>query len=455
MLRIFHRRRRAWEKRRREFVYLDETSVTSLVAARHGSIAETFKDTHSENLSSQISSQVNAPSSAISPGLGLNSQVAAARTTTQEVVRRAVVQGTFRHLRVTDDDLLLSVDDQTRRRWPKRARSRGDLTKKLARLTKQRRALRISDMRRGDVVELQVELSADPSYQFTAAATSMLEMIDGQYSMFGISEAQFAKYAPMLELLPKMLVDLVPIHAEVVSHLQVVVDEELWLVDSTAIHPESELLAQAERFSVAGVTELPLFWKDARRVLFDRSIYTVYARVAKPGLHTSWSPIKLADVFDSLSADFGAEIRKLPEAFDNFKAHSEAVPSTSASELLVSEGLLPFGVKLARLTGRAIDHETLRHWADTTARKFSALSELEDVSKIRDSYDAIVSALEARPPLILAPIDRNLVAEIREPLQEIVRLKAAHAAESAPAVEPVAPESKQQLLEVEFVAIYW
>ncbi|MCZ4656585.1 MULTISPECIES: DUF6414 family protein [Dietzia] len=448
-------RRHAWERRRREFVYLDETSVISLVAARHGSIAETFKDTHSENVNSQLASQISTSSSALSPGIGLNSNVAAGRTTTQEVVRRSVVQGTFRHLRLTDDDLSLSVEDQKPRRWPRRAESSEDLEKKLKRLAKQRRAVRVGDLKRGDVVELRVELSADPSYQFTAAATSMLDMIDGQYSIFGITEAQFAKYAPMLELLPKMLVDLVPINAQVVSHVQVAVNGESWIVDATAIAHHSELKAEVKRLSVAGVTELPSFWKDTRRVLFDQSEYTVYARVAKPGLDTTWSPIKIADVFDSLATDFGAEIRKLPAAFEATRADRNAVAKIHVSELLVADGLIPFGLELARLTGRRIGDDELRHSASMAAREYSDHSELDDLRRARDSYDTIVRTLEACPPLVFAPIDRDLVAAIREPLHDLVRLKAAAARESDAEVNSAPSESGQQLLEVEFVAIYW
>jgi hypothetical protein len=191
------RRKRAWEQRRREFVYLDEVSVTSLVAARHGSIAETFKNTHSETAGAETTSQISTPANTHTPGLGLSSRMTSSRTTTQEVVRRAVVQGTFRSLRISDSDLKLSVEDQQARTRPRPAKTETELARKLKKLSEKRRAVRVSDLKRGDVVELRVQLSADRTYQFTAAATSMLDMMKGRSTMFGISESQLAEISTL------------------------------------------------------------------------------------------------------------------------------------------------------------------------------------------------------------------------------------------------------------------
>ncbi len=116
----------------------------------------------------------------------------------------------------------------------------------------------------------------------------------------------------MLELLPQMLVDLVPVNAQVISHQRIDLGDETWLVDTTMLTPGSPLAAAAETIAVAGVTEIPLYWKDARRVLFDNSEYTVYARLAKPGLATTWTPIKLADVFDTLDPENRQSVPRTP-----------------------------------------------------------------------------------------------------------------------------------------------
>ncbi|WP_166353544.1 DUF6414 family protein [Phytoactinopolyspora limicola] len=447
------RRKRTWEQRRREFVYLDEVSVTSLVAARHGSIAETFKNTHSETAGIEAGSQLSTP---LTPGLSLNSRTTSSKTTTQEVVRRAVVQGTFRSLRITDSDLKLSIEDQQPQKRPRQAKTEAELVRALEKLTKQRRAVRVSDLKRGDVVELRVELSADRTYQFTAAATSMLDMIKGRSSVFGISEFQLAEIAPMLDLLPKMLVDLVPINANVTSHVQLDLENESWLIDTTMIAPESPLVTLSEPISVAGVTELPLYWKDARRVLFDRSEYIVYARLARSGLDTAWSPVKIADVFDSISKDIGDQIRQLPLAFEGVHKAGVEVLATPIPDVLKTHGLIPFGQILARATGRELDDSALEQAAHEAAQGVADIEKLGDVRVTRAAFDRVVAAVESSAPLVLAPIDRDLVAELREPFQNLARVLAALPVVEAAAVENSAEDdSKQQLLEVEFVAIYW
>ena len=448
-------RKRAWEQRRREFVYLDEVSVTSLVAARHGSIAETFKNTHAETASTEIGSSSSAPAMPTAPGFGLTSRMTSSRTTTREVVRRAVVQGTFRSLRVTDTDLRLSVDDHQPRRWPKPADTKADLGRKLSRLARQGRAVRVSDLERGDVVELRVELSADPTYQVTAAATSMLDLIKGRSSMFGISESQFAEIAPALELIPQMLVDLVPINAPVVSHVRIDVNGETWLIDCEALAPGSALAASAKTIAIAGVTELPLYWKDARRVLFDRSEYTVYARLARHGLHATWTPVKLADVFDSIDKNIGDQLRQLPLAFRGMHKAGVEVLATPIPEVFKSHGLIPFGEALARTTGRLLDEAALNRAAGDASRLISDIEKLGDVGATRRAFDHVVATVAASPPLVLAPIDRELVAELREPFQTIAQLRATVPAVEAAVEEPAADEADQTLLEVEFVAIYW
>lgn len=452
---FWRRRNRAWEQRRREFVYLDEVSVTSLVAARHGSIAETFKNTHSETFGDQVGSTLAAPATPVTPGANLTSRMTSSRTTTQEVVRRAVVQGTFRSLRMTDTDLKLSAEDKQPENKPPPATTEAELIKGLSKLVKQGRAIRVTDLKRGDVIELRVQLSADPTYQFATAASSMLDLIKGKSAIFGIDEHQLTDIAPMLELLPQMLVDLVPVNAQVISHQRIDLDDEAWLVDTTMLTPGSVLAAAAETIAVAGVTEIPLYWKDVRRVLFDNSEYTVYARLAKPGLATTWTPIKLADVFDALDPKIGKEFRELPDAFRNINKPDVEVDAMPFAEILENEGLIPFGRALARQAGRILDEDTLVKTAREATQSITDVEKFGDISATRSAFEHVVAAVEASPPLVLAPINRDLVADLREPHQAVAQMHATLPALQGAIEEPKEGVPDQELLEVEFVAIYW
>lgn len=113
-------------------------------------------------------------------------------------------------------------------------------------------------------------------------------------ALFGLDETVVGEVRHMLELLSRLLVDLVPVQARVISHRLVVVDDVMWLVDASMITAGSELDREADEVHLAGVTELPLYWSDVRRVLFAGSAYSVYARLSKPGIQKSWSAVKRA-----------------------------------------------------------------------------------------------------------------------------------------------------------------
>lgn len=467
--RAWRRRRRAqeWEHKRREFVYLDETSVTSLMAARHGSVPESFKDTLSATASSDAGTSLTLPSTSAGPGLGMSTRSTSSRTTSQEVVRRAVVQGTFRSLRIGDTDLRLSVEDQPDRSKPAAVHTAKALAHHLPKLEKQHRAARTQDLLRGDVVEVQVELSPEWSYQFTAAVSSMIDLVEGRAEMFGIEESAVGEVQRVLELLSRLLVDLVPIQARVTSHRLVVVDDVSWLVDASMIAAGSVLDGDANEVHLAGVTELPLYWKDVRRVLFAGSAYSVYARLSRPGIQTSWSPVKLADVFDRFLPEVGDQIRKLPYLFDNARgvADRDAPP---VSEVLRDKGLIPFGRDLAQLTSRDISGELLLEAATKAAQSFATPEELQDVGIVRGAFERVVTAVEASPSLTKptesteptrptepTQIDRHLVRTLREMHQTVARLT--FLTDLAAAREPEINEedAPANLLEAEVVAIYW
>jgi hypothetical protein len=90
----------------REFVYLDEVSVFSLISSRVGGVATEFTDTQSQALRTEITTSAAA-------GAGLfkadvRSGAESTRSAQSQVLRKATVQGTFRELYgKVEDDLLL------------------------------------------------------------------------------------------------------------------------------------------------------------------------------------------------------------------------------------------------------------------------------------------------------------------------------------------------------------
>lgn len=459
--RAWRRRRQAqeWKHKRREFVYLDETSVTSLMAARHGSVPESFKDTLSITNSSDAGTSLTFPSTPAVPGVGMSTRSTSSLTTSQEVVRRAVAQGTFRNLRIGDTDLRVSIEDQPDRPKPAAVSTVGALARHLPKLEKQHRAVRARDLLRGDVIEVQVELSPEWSYQFTTAVSSMIDLVEGRAEMFGIEESAVGEVKRVVELLSRLLVDLVPLQARVTSHRLVMVDDVVWLVDVSMIADGSELDCDASEVHLAGVTELPLYWKDVRRVLFAGSAYSVYARLSRSGIQTSWSPVKLADVFDHFLPEVGNQIRELPHLFENARSVAHGVEAPAVSEVLRDKGLVPFGRDLARLASRNVSEKSLLEAATNAAQSVSAPEELQDVGIVRSAFEKMVTVVEASPSTTesteSARIDRQLVRTLREAHHAVAQL--AFRNELASTGEPEANEedAPANFLEAEVVAIYW
>ena len=102
----FLRRRRQWRRKRaarkqeaaplREFVYLDEVSVFSLISSRLGPVATEFTATESSSLTGELTGTTG-----VSAGLlksEIKSRSEATHTQGTQVLRKATVQATFKEL---------------------------------------------------------------------------------------------------------------------------------------------------------------------------------------------------------------------------------------------------------------------------------------------------------------------------------------------------------------------
>jgi hypothetical protein len=380
-------RDRQWRQTRREFVYLDEVSVTSLVAARHGSIAETITDSLSKTSEFEVNSSASVPVQGAK--LGLGSRLKTSETTGKQVVRRAVIQGTFRDLRAGDSDLAVAAELREPRRAARKVQTVTELEKAIPKLIKAKRAVRVDNLRRGDVIELEVTLEASWIYQIVTTMSSVMEMVEDRESLFGLDESQVAEFKPMLHVLENMLVGLVPISGTATGHKLLDVGEHTYLIDTRAITPNSEVARSSRPFAVVGVTELPCYWKDLRRVLFNDQTYTAYVRVAKPGLTNDWNPVKLADVLETVVPSISEDVRRIPEFF-NKGITPEAQPEQNEVAHIIRDGLVQFGQELADVSSVNVAEEILRAAASRAAMSFEEEADLSDVDKVRPAYERIV-----------------------------------------------------------------
>src|SRR5690242_4475490 len=99
---MFERMRARWRRAKRvkaaktataslrEFVYLDEVSVYSLLSSRQGALASDYTDTRSETSLSELSGAVSANSGVLKGDL--SSKLSGTEVQTSQVVRKSTIQ---------------------------------------------------------------------------------------------------------------------------------------------------------------------------------------------------------------------------------------------------------------------------------------------------------------------------------------------------------------------------
>lgn len=487
--------RRRWRTTRREFVYLDEVSVTSLIAAKHGSIPETITESLSRTSESEINASIGASGKPGNSSIG--SRMKTSETSGRQVVRRAVIQGTFRDLRTGDSDLALAAHPEPSKRRSRQTQvaSTQDV-KTIRKLVRARRAVCIDDLQRGDVIELDVQIEAERIYQLMTALTSLVGIAEDHESFFGKEKAQLKEVKPLLDVFESMLVGLVPIIGIARHHQLLDVDGRTYIVDAEALTPNSHAAQNARPLTIVGVTEQPSYWKDLRRILFNQEDYTAYVRVTKPDLTADWNPIKLADVLETVAPGTRAEFRRV---LASFESGAEATVSADSADLLaeiVAEALVWFGRKIATELGISATDDSLRAAAAGAAPALAQVDDLSDVTKVRDTFEGLIQ--EVRRLGAAASVPGHAAAAANDPdgdsvdglgaprpdlaggtnlvgatassdsdFREFVRsartdaihgilagLSKARLGSVTPVGDPV-PSAKPEQLEVEFIAIYW
>jgi hypothetical protein len=440
---IFRRQARRWAKQRREFVYLDEISVTSLIASRDGAIKETVKETLTH--STEREGKTSAASTLKAVKFSAESRAKRTDTSANEVVRKAVIQSTFRDLRTGGhDELVLALSRKPRRREvrPHSLATARDVARHKKKLERHGHLLRASDIRRGDVLELEVLLSADQTYQLVSAASSIVDIVKGREALFGIDKAEYDQVVSVLEVIDGLLVGLVPICGTSRDYAVLELSGEEYLVNQGLIDPDGELRHEIRPLEIVGVTSFSSYSRDLRRVLFAEESYTTYVRVESATLRDAWQPVKLAGVLEKMSINVGELMSLLPDGVAAAKADGRDGHSPSTADW--EDALTRFGEALAAECGATVDDQNLRTCAIQAASMLTADGSVESR---RSAFDVVVRAIDPQA-------DRESVRLIREAVQAACVARA----EASPVLAETVPAPQTEptrKLEVEFVAIYW
>lgn len=429
----------------REFIYIDDVSVQSLLASRTGAIATDYTD--SETSAIKRSREVNAGVKGGPLNLGGKGNREESLGTTAQVVRKSNAQARFKQLLETElEGLLLRVTPPESLADREESRADGRVVPSFEQMGEQdpHHVVAEADIRRGRLFELDIELEAEPIYGVSAAIASLIALFEQAPEIIPEDDRDsIRQVSAVAKMLDELLVGLVPVRGRAVDYQVLRRRDGDYIVHNGLVAQLSEAERGAlQPLVVVGVAEQGLFWKDLRRVLFAGHRYTVLARVAVDGLPGVWQPIKLVDLVKQVS----------PELADMLGSASiEALASLgNSTELAPAEG------------ARAQSQRALDRYRDLLAGELGvalgeAKSRCQDLPSVeanidreafREAAQAVTSRLITRPEEVPG---RERLATLRDEawrssLEEVELEREART---------TAPGADERYLNAEFVAIYW
>jgi hypothetical protein len=429
----------------REFVYLDEVSVYSLTASRRGPITSELTDTESESVRSVLDSTLS-----VNPGVGgragVGSQFERSRTRGTQVVRKSIIQATFKDLLDFETESMQLRDGLGPDGLPDIQTL--DELRQLDVTEQGRHLISAKSLSRGQLLELEVELDAEAVFRASRVMSTAFAFFDQIPELFPSGPGDLAQARAANQMFEQMLAGLVPIRGEATNYKYIELDGEGLLISRSILRKLGGLReVDPQPIHVVGVAEADLFWRDLRRVLFSRSKYFVMFRLNGDGLTDSWKPVKLADVLESVIPNLASLIEQAGQSFLEGAAQGAASQLEGRDES-GDKALLDFATAAASKVGI--------QWSSENSTEMN-LSEIDPdfttVESQRETFAPIISYLEEGSGQTIDPAD---AAELRHQIL-VANGHLPDFADGQPMVGEtlIEPSDPEHLLDSEIVAIYW
>lgn len=426
----------------REFVYLDEVSVISLIASRRGAVPEAVTRSESARDAAEINSKIAANAAVARTEIG--SKLGVETTKGVTTVAKSVVQTTFKDLReIESDRLTLTVPSDGDR--PK-VESLDDIVR-LADTDKGRGwVVAPSSIRRGDPVEVEVELDADPLFRVGTAISEGLVLLGDVRELAGVSAQEMVEMQRLSQVLERLMAGLVPLRGRLVDYHVVDVRGSELIVHRRLVET---LDLRARDLTVVGVASRDLFWKDLRRVLFSGARYTVFCRMARPGVQRHWNPVKLAEAMSEIAPNLEDQLLQLVVHIQGaIRSGAQGAKASGSREAMMRKALTFYAQNAAALKDTTAPTRELE---EAGLLDETQLARHVDVETWREAFAAVTDHLRERIGL---EVSSQQAHDLR--WQAVQRAGLVEGVEhTADPDASVATHSEQWLLEVEPVAIYW
>ncbi|MFD4274019.1 hypothetical protein R2B67_27285 [Streptomyces cyaneofuscatus] len=429
----------------REFVYLDEVSVTSLLSSRLGALPEQYTETLSKSIKSEVNSSINADAKVLKSAVG--SRFETTQSNDSQVVRKATIQATFKDLHEYElNNSSMIREDQAEGAPPTWEKVAAEIYNQSSAGLAQSWALSNKRLARGELIELKVRLRADPTYRVSSIISTMADLLSNQHLAAAVDPEDMEQAQAFNEILESLMAGLVPLKCEVVDYSTFTVDGH-----DFAIHRKMEaglsesILATRRPLYLAGVTEQSLYWKDIRRVLFSDAPVWVLGRIAITGIQSRWAPVKLAEVLKEVLPDFGEEIDRFSSGALNALAEDTSPEDSVEQRVRV---LALYAELVAGRCSMPLDEEA-RNEIDLLARQNSEY--LASFTESRRAFSLIVSALEDR---FVETVPPEVAVQERSRAWHLSGVTPGDVAPSRPEGS-MNPGTDERFLDCEFVAIYW
>lgn len=427
----------------REFVYLDAVSLHSLLVSQNATIPTEVSQAISRADEAEISGSLATKAGSDLVGGAVQAESSTRYQTSNsnstQSSRKAVIQTLFKELRELSLDFKLAT--------PTEAPAALDSVESVVKTNDRRSVAVASSFLRGDLLEVEVTLAVDPVFKLGAMMTEWSAMADEYPAMFGDGGMLgfLRDSEPIIKVLDRFLAGLIPIKATAVHYVVVEIGGQEYVVHNAAAR---DLGLETRPLMVAGVTEHLSYWKDIRRVLFSGARFTILGRVARDGVHHSWTPVKLADLFSEVAPDFVDTVNAIrsPSASDPATGAQLAQQVAFGEALeLYRAGLTPEGSEWTEADQRLVDVLKTKLASGTT-----------DASAQRRAFDSVRSVVSKR--YNLGVIEPNQDLALRQSVRAETGLELFPSfalSTSDQQEEPSSDKPDERLLDVEVIAIYW